>query len=142
MTTLAADVKRPFGLQGETFEDIPVIASDIIYEGAAVGESSSTGTARPLVGGDTFFGFAVRRADNSSGSAGDIRVRVMTSGEVKLPITNVDNINDLGDTVYASDDNAFTLASTGNTAIGKLVSYNSVSGYGVCRFEAAMFRSI
>ena len=73
MTTLAADKKRAFLGQGELFADLPCVASDIIYEGAAVGESTTTGTARPLVGADTFMGFAVRRADNASGSAGDVK---------------------------------------------------------------------
>jgi hypothetical protein len=143
MTTLAADKKRVFLLQGEIYNDVPAIATDIIYEGAAVGESVSTGTARPLVGGDTFLGFAVRQCDNSAGAAAAKKVRLLTTGQVYLPITGVDNINDVGDTVYAIDDDTFTLtSSTGHTAIGKLTSYDGTSGYGTVRFEAAGFRSI
>lgn len=143
MTTLAADKKRQFLLQGAKFADLPVIAADIVYEGAAVGESSTNGTGRPLVAADGFMGFAVRRCDNSAGSANDRKIRVMTSGYVaNLPVTGLDNINDLGSTVYASDDDTFTLASTGNSAIGKVQSYDGVSGFGTVYFESIDVRSI
>lgn len=39
MTTLASDVQRPFELG--TINEVPVIAGDIIYEGAAVGDNGS-----------------------------------------------------------------------------------------------------
>jgi hypothetical protein len=144
MTTLAADKKRAFGADsGELDADGPVIAADISYEGAAVGESSSDGTARPLSGGDTFLGFCVRKVDNSSGSAGDKKVRVLLKGTVRLPVTGLDNNNDLGAAVYASDDDTFTLTSSSAfTQIGKVAAYEGTSGYGLVYFEAAMVRSI
>lgn len=144
MTTLAADKKRAFG--GDVaphYADLPIIASDIVYEGAAVGESTTSGTYRPLSGGDTFGGFCVRRCDNATGSANDKKIRVLLRGTIGgLPITGVDNINDEGSTVYASDDDTFTLTSTTtNTAIGKLIAFET-SGYGTVYFEAAVVRSI
>jgi hypothetical protein len=64
-------------------------------------------------------------------------------GYVYLPVTGVDNIDDLGATVYAIDDDSFTLtSSTGHTSIGKLQSYDGTSGYGTVFFEAAAVRSI
>ena len=60
MTTLAANSPRAYQLAER--EDYPVIATDIIYEGAAVGENAS-GYARPLAAGDAFLGFAIRQAD-------------------------------------------------------------------------------
>jgi hypothetical protein len=145
MTTLAADKKRIFLLEGsEQYADVPIIVTDIIYEGAAVGESSSDGTARPLVGADVFLGFAVRRCDNAAGAANDRKVRVMTRGTIAgIAVTGVDNINDLGATVYAIDDNSFTLtSSTGHTSIGKLISYDGTSGFGTVYFEATALRSL
>lgn len=144
MTTLAADKKRQFLLQGATYADLPIIATDIVYEGAAVGESTTTGTGRPLVGADGFMGFAMRRCDNAAGSAADRKIRLMTAGFVaNLPVTGLDNINDLGATVYAIDDDSFTLtSSTGHTAIGKVQSYDGTSGYGTVYFEALEKRSI
>jgi len=51
MTTLSADKPRDYQLGDR--EEYPVIAADIIYEGAAVGENGS-GYARPLQAGDPF----------------------------------------------------------------------------------------
>lgn len=131
MTTLADDKIRKFDTQDE-LNDYPVIATDIIYEGSAVGDNAS-GYARPLVAGDPFRGFADERADNSTGSAGDINVRVRVKGRVELPISGL-AITDVGKPVYASDDNAFTLTAGANTRIGKVVRYVS-SGVGIVEFN-------
>lgn len=142
MTTLAANSNRVFEFNEDPLlNDIPVIASDIIYAGAAVGESSSTGNARPLQGGDAFLGFAIAKADNSSGSVGDTYVRVRSKGIVKLSVTNISADDDLGVAIYASDDDTFTTASTGNTQIGVLHRWVSGSTCMV-RFEATTVRSI
>lgn len=120
MTTLAADSKRDYlnnGLE-PMLGDIRVVASDIIYEGAAVGDNGS-GYARPLTSGDPFRGFAARRADNSSGSAGDIECRVRRQGEVELSVTGASAVTDRGKPVYATDDDTFTLTS-GGTMIGRV----------------------
>jgi hypothetical protein len=55
MATLAVD--KPKAEQLGTRSDIPVVATDIVYEGAAVGIVPGTGLARPLVAGDRFAGF-------------------------------------------------------------------------------------
>lgn len=138
MTTLAASKARDFVL-GE-LQDLPVIAADIIYEGAAVGENGS-GYFRPLVAADPFAGFAQSTVDNSAGAAGEKNVRVRTRGRVILSVTGVTAVTDEGATVYASDDDTFTLTSTSNTAIGKVVRY--ISGTTVeVYFEASSFRSL
>jgi hypothetical protein len=131
MTTLAVDTQRDYQLGDQN--DYPVIASDIIYEGAAVGDNGS-GYARPLVAADPFRGFAVEKVDNSTGSAGDKYVRVRSRGRVKLPVTSL-AITDVGRPVYASDDNTFTLSGNG-TYIGRVVSYES-SGIGYVEFDAS-----
>lgn len=138
MTTLSINKPRDFVL-GE-LQDLPVVASDIIYEGAAVGENGS-GYFRPLVAADAFAGFAERQADNSAGAAGAINVRVKTRGRVILSVAGVTAVTDEGSTVYASDDDTFTLTSTSNSAIGKIVRY--ISGTTVeVYFEASSFRSL
>jgi hypothetical protein len=130
MTTLAADQQRAYEL-GER-NDIGVIAADIIYEGAAVGDNAS-GYARPLVAGDPFLGFATETADNSAGAAGAKNVNLRTSGRVQLAIGSL-AITDLGKQVYASDDNTFTLTATSNSAIGRVVRFVS-SGIGIVEFD-------
>jgi len=141
MATLAADNFRTFGCQsGNVDIDLPVVASDIIYGGAAVGENGS-GYFRPLVAVDPFAGFALLRADNSAGSAGDVNVHVRAKGIAILDVTGVTAVTDEGSTVYASDDNTFTLTSTSNTAIGKIIRYISGTTCEVY-FESASLRSI
>jgi len=116
MATLSVNVPREFPL-GD-IEEYPVIANDIIYEGAAVGENGS-GYSRPLSGGDPFQGFAESKVDNTGGSAGDLNVRVKTRGRVRLTVAGATAItaNDRP-AVYASDDATFTLSSTSNSLIG------------------------
>lgn len=129
MTTLAADAPREF-YQGDIHE-YPVIATDIIYQGAAVGDNGS-GYARPLVAGDPFRGFAEIKVDNSAGAAGTKHVRCRTRGRIKLAIASL-AITDVGKDVYASDDNAFTLTQGTNTRIGHVVAWIA-TGYGIVEF--------
>jgi hypothetical protein len=118
MTTLAANVNRVFGLGN--YNAVPVIASDIIYMGAAVGENGS-GYARPLVAGDPFLGFAEAKVDNSSGAAGDLEVNLITKGRIQLSVTGVTGVADIGKPVYAADDNDFTLTESTNSLIGRII---------------------
>ena len=136
MATRASDIARDFQL-GE-LEQYPVIASDIIYEGSAVGENGS-GYARPLVATDPFLGFALRKADNSAGAAGDINVTVKTRGKVVLPISAIAITANDRPAVYASDDDTFTLTSTSNTLIGYVSRWIS-TGYAVVEFDACLVK--
>ena len=122
MTTLAADSIREQAL-GDIGE-YPVIASDIIYQGAAVGLVDATGHARPLTAVDRFVGFAISRADNSAGTAAAISVRVSQSGDVVLPVTGA-LITDVGQAVYAQDDNAFSFNPVAGIFVGFVTRYVS-----------------
>lgn len=141
MATLAADKVLPFELTGTPdLQDLPMIAADIIYEGAAVGDNGS-GVARPLAAADPFLGFAERQCDNSAGAASAKRVRVRQRGYVQLAVTGVASADDVGTTVYASDDDTFTNSASGNSAIGKVARW--VSGTTcVVYFEAITQRSL
>jgi len=140
VTTLAKDkvVNYEAGID-PVFNNLPVVATDIIYEGAAVGKSS--GYCRPLSGGDVFQGFAEEQVDNSAGAAGAKKVKLRTEGIRTLTVVGVSAVTDEGSTVYATDDDTFTLSSTGGSAIGKV--WRWVSGT-TCqvRFQAAAARSI
>lgn len=138
MTTLAVDKARAYEL-GD-IQELPMIASDIIYEGAAVGDNGS-GLARPLVAQDPFLGFAESRADNSGGGASGKTVRVRTKGYVVLSVANVASADDVGTTVYASDDDTFTNSSTSTTPIGKVARWISGTTC-VVYFEALPQRSL
>ena len=139
MTTLAADTLREYEL-GDV-EEYPVVATDIIYQGAAVGENDA-GYAQPLVATKAFLGFAESQADNSTGDAGDINVRVKTKGRIRLTVAGATAItaNDRP-IVYALDDNSFTLTSTSATPIG-YVSRWLASTDCIVEFDAVWSRQI
>jgi hypothetical protein len=138
MTTLAANKPRAFEL-GDVNE-LPMIAADIIYEGAAVGDNGS-GLARPLVAADPFLGFAMRKADNSAGAASALRVMVKEVGLIEVAVVGASSAADVGEAVYASDDDTFTLTSTSNSAVGKVARW--VSGTTcLVYFESVARRSI
>lgn len=132
MTTLAANQTRDYQL-GDA-EEYPVIASDIIYQGAAVGENAS-GYARPLVAGDRFLGFAEAKADNSAGAAGAVTVTVKARGRVKLAISAIAITANDRPAVYASDDDTFTLTASTNSLIGYVSRWIS-TGYAVVEFDS------
>lgn len=117
MTTMAVNAPRSFDL-GD-ISDYPVIASDIIYDGAAVGLVDGTGHARPLTTADRFVGIAIEKADNSAGAAAAITVKVRKRGAVQLSVTGA-LITDIGQPVYASDDDTFTLNPASGAFIGRV----------------------
>lgn len=134
MTTLAANKLRSYQMGDK--EEYPIIAADIIYQGAAVGEDGN-GYARPLQAGDPFLGFAEAIADNSAGAAGDINVNVKARGRVVLPISAIAITANDRPAVYASDDDTFTLTASTNTLIGFVSRWVS-TGIAVVEFDAAL----
>lgn len=134
MTTLAANKPRAFELGARNH--FPVIASDIIYEGAAVGLVDGTGHARPLTTADKFAGFAVAQADNSLGAAAAINVEVVKSGEIQLAVSGA-VITDVGQPVYASDDDTFVFNPASGPFVGLVKRFVS-SGYAVVEFNAGV----
>lgn len=137
MTTLATDTYRDQEIGDRN--EFPMIAADIIYEGAAVGLVDASGHARPLTSADKFVGFAEKQADNSAGAAAAINVRVIKKGAVKLTVTGA-VITDVDQPVYATDDNAFALLPTGGVFIGFVRRYVS-SGVAIVEFDAGVYRN-
>lgn len=131
MTTLAANKTRAYELGDRN--DLNVIGTDIIYEGAAVGDNG-TNVHRPLVAGDRFVGFATRKVDNSAGAAGAKTVNLVTKGRIQLPLSGFD-ATDVGKPVYASDDDTFTLTQGSNSHVGKAVRFVA-TGSVVVEFDA------
>jgi hypothetical protein len=132
MTTLAANKSRVFELGDRN--DFPVIASDIIYEGAAIGIVAGTGHARPLAAGDRFGGCAEFKADNSAGAAAAINVYAIDEGEIQLSVAGA-VITDVGQPVYATDDDTFVFNPVGAVFIGFVKRFVS-SGVVVVEFDA------
>lgn len=140
MTTLAANKPRAYEGGQDVIEQnaLPVIASDIIYEGAAVGIVDASGHARPLAAGDRFAGFANAKADNSAGAAAAINVEVRTEGKVQLPVTGA-VITDRGQPVYATDDDTFVFSPVGGVFVGFVHRFVS-AGVAVVDFDALHYQ--
>jgi len=136
MTTLAANKTRAYEL-GRANSRL-VIAADIIYEGAAVGVVGGGGHARPLAAGDVFDGFAERKADNAAGAAAAIAVDTIKVGQIQLTVAGV-VITDVGQPVYATDDDTFTMSPVGASFIGFVKRFVS-TGVAVVEFNAGVFR--
>lgn len=135
-TTLAVNTPRAF--EGGSRNAFPVIASDIIYEGAAVGLVDATGHARPLNAADRFAGFAEAQADNSAGAAAAINVRVVESGKIQLAVTGA-VITDIGQPVYATDDDTFGFSPVAGAFVGFVHRFVS-SGVAVVAFDAIKYQ--
>ncbi len=138
---LSADTPRAYGGGVDpTFTSLPCTSAVTIYEGSAVGESTTAGTYRALVGGDNFAGFAHEQVINASG--GTKRVKVRQKGIIRVAVTGATAVTDNSAAVYASDDGTFTLTATSaNTQIGKVVQWIASTTCDVY-FEGYIVRSI
>lgn len=132
MTTKAADESKIYELGDRNA--LPVIASDILFEASAIGVVDATGHTRPLEAGDRFVGFAERKADNASGSAADINVTLVKKGKAKLSVSGA-VITDVGQPVYATDDNAFGFTPVDAVFIGFVYRFVS-AGVVIVDFDA------
>lgn len=140
MATLTKDEIRKFETGSDIDpNDLPVVAADTIFQGAAVGDNGS-GFHRPLVAADPFSGFCEAQVINA-GADGDEKVRVVQRGTVELEVVGVAGVGDVGETVYAIDDDTFTLTAGANSPIGKVTRF--ISGTTVMvYFEAVQSQSL
>lgn len=132
MTALAKDTNRVYELGN--INEIPVKSASIIYQGAAVGAHNS-GYARSLQAADLFLGFAEDHIDNSAGSDGAKNIQVQKRGAVLLEISGI-TLADINKSVYASDDNSFTLSDTDSVYIGQISRIDS-SGVALVEFDTS-----
>lgn len=125
MATLAVDKWRKFEVNEDpVFNELPVIAADIIYRGAFVGDNGS-GLARPLVAGDPFLGVAEEQCDNSAGAASAKNVKLRERARIEMAVTGAASAADVGEIVYASDDDTLTMTAGSNTPVGKIARWVS-----------------
>jgi hypothetical protein len=118
MATLASARPRTFETgHDEVLNGLPIIAADIVYRGAAVGELNDSGTFRPLASADKFGGFATDTIDNAAGAASALNIPVKEVSYIVLDVTGASSAADKGKDVYATDDDTFTLT-VGGSSIG------------------------
>lgn len=130
MAALTKDTNRIYEL-GDVNE-VPVKGGALIYQGAAVGANTS-GYAKPIQAGDLFLGFAEDPVNNLNGSDGVKNVRIKKRGSILLDISGI-TLADINKSVYATDDNTFTLVATSAVYVGK-ISRIDASGSALVEFS-------
>lgn len=135
MATLSKNSARAIS-SGGLFNNFAMII-DIIFLGAAVGLVDGTGYARPLADGDRFVGFCDAKIDNSAGAAADLNVSVQSAGTAFLAVAGA-VITDVGQPVYATDDDTFVFNPTGGSFVGFVRRFDS-AGYAEVAFDIDNF---
>jgi len=117
MATLGAD--SPQVLVVGDMNAIGIIADDIVFEGAMVGDNGA-GYGRPLEAGDKFLGHSIFQVVNTGGAAGVKNIQ-LRSGRYRLVCSLVGLITDVGQPVYASDDAVLTFVAAAAAAVHSYV---------------------
>lgn len=127
MTALAKNYVRTHKEFNEL--SVPVKASTKIWKGAMVGVDA-TGYAIEMVdtAGVKFLGVAIDEADNSSGSSGDIEVKLQMNVRIKIACSSADQTW-VGKKAYAVDDNTVALENTvtNNRLVGMVTRFISAT---------------
>ena len=97
----------------------PIKGSTHVYKGSLVGLDAN-GYARPLTAGDQAVGLAYEEANNTSVNDGAEDLRVFTQGDFVHALQGAQRSN-IGDAVYASDEETLTFTVTGNSLVGVCV---------------------
>ena len=126
MAALTANVDRK-EKEGKLLAS-PVVASDIIYQGALV-KHNAAGYLAPCAveAGAVFAGVAYEKVDNSAGLAGEKSCKVEKYGAYLMSGAGFSQA-DVGSEVRASDDNTVqTGALADSQPVGKIVEYISAT---------------
>lgn len=125
---MALSAKRQVNEKEGVLQEHPVVASDIIYQGALC-KINAAGYLAPCAAeaGSIFAGVAELGIDNSAGIAGAVKAVVKSEGVFRLPCSGL-TIANVGDVVYATDDEIVTVTEVANTQIvGRIVQFISAT---------------
>jgi hypothetical protein len=117
---LSADAPRDFleSLNGGFVVEIGILASEVIYRGAACSVDSS-GYLNALQVDEAFVGIAIEQKTGTATSGAET-CKVQVGGVVEVPISGV-TIAAVGVGCFATDDGTFTLANTNAESIGRII---------------------
>ncbi len=113
---LAAATPRIYEVDS-IYNQLPVKASAVIWEGACIGMTG--GYATPMTSTYLFAGFAMESVTGTAADGG-INVTVRKHGVIKLTVGTA-AVTDWGVGVYATADGTFTLTASSNPLVGKIV---------------------
>ena len=121
--------------------------SQVVFAGALIGIDTSTGLAVEWF--DTanfiFAGIALRGATGDTTASPVVDVDVNCGGMLlkKSPVTGVTALTNVGDLVFASDDNTFDVAATSNVAeVGIITRFYSGPTCDVQLFSLAQYHGM
>ena len=121
--------------------------AQVIFAGALIGSDTTTGLAVEWF--DTanfiFAGIALRGVTGDTTASPVVDVDVNCGGMLlkKIPVTGVTAITNVGDLVYASDDNTFDVAATSNVAeVGIITRFYSGTTCDVQLFSLAQYQGM
>jgi len=134
MVQLTKDLTRAYEL-GD-INEYPILGGEVIYQGAAIGLEVASGYVRSLQAGDKFVGFAEDSIDASNASDGEKSIRVKRRGSVTLELSGA-AITDVGKSLYAVDDNTFTLSSAGSSVYIGQISRHQYDSEIIVDFDSA-----
>lgn len=128
MTALTKNLGSTQAAKYGTIQTYSVAASQHIYRGALVVLRQTDGYAYVPIEdvSDTYkqviVGFAMEEKDNSSGSDGDLSVRVRRDGKYRLIFTGNATQADIGKLACVKDDQTVQRygSGTGNTVVGRI----------------------
>lgn len=125
---MAVTVGQVITRKDGTRYSMPVAASVTLYEGTlAFINSSGYATSSTGTGANKFGGIVVSEQDNSSGSAGDLTVELLRTGQYLLTGTGFTQAS-VGADAFATDNFTITGApSASGVRIGKIVAYHSTT---------------
>ena len=120
----------------QSLREYPVKAAEHVYKGGWVAVDP-TGYLKPFVLGDVLLGMAFEEGDNTASGAGDgdVKVRVMTTGDIMATISGV-AITDAGKAVFATNDGTLALIGMPDAMVGRVMHYES-SDTAVVRLKRA-----
>lgn len=100
-------------------------AAVTIYRGALVGLDPA-GHLKAFEPGDLFVGIAYEESDNSAGAAAATVCRVYVTGDFQYTLTSA-ALTDRGKAVYATADNAISLAGHPDAYVGRVLHYDTTN---------------
>lgn len=140
MAALTEEQPRDYGVEPTPLDNHLAMDAVKIYAGAAVSRAAD-GDHRGLnIADEAFEGFARQTFDNSGGSASGESIKCRQRGVIILDVVGVSDHAQVGDPVYAVDEDSFTLTVGSNLILGKVRRYISGTTCEVY-FEALSVRS-
>lgn len=118
MTALSAPADRPRRPGDRT--EVGVAASTRIWQGAIVEIVGGYATAATSGASKSYFGVALRSADNRSGTAGALRIPVLRRGVVYMQYT-AGHKPAIGAHAYLADDSTVDARSASASSLGRVV---------------------